>query len=93
MGADGPKHWTGSTPSPQDIDNPLKPLYDAYFKMYSNVTYKSVAITVEPFMFDFIIGPSSSPVNKVACHAPMVTTLDVNTDLIVDNMNSVLDYS
>jgi len=93
MGADGPKHWTGTGLTPQDIDNPLKPLYDAYFKMYSNVTYKSVAITVEPFMFDFVIGPASTPVNKGSCHAPMVTTLDVNTDLLIGNMDSVLDYT
>jgi hypothetical protein len=93
MGADGPKRWTGSTPTAEDIDNPLEPLYDAYFKMYSNVTYKSVAITVEPFIFDFVIGPSSSPVNKVACHSPMATTLDVNTDLIITDMTSVLDYT
>lgn len=68
-------------------------MYDAYFKMYSNVTYKSVAITVEPFSFDFVIGPASQPVNKVACHAPMVTTLDVNTDVLAGNMESVLDYT
>jgi hypothetical protein len=79
--------------TPQDITNPLKPLYDAYFSMYSNVTYKSVAIKVEPFHFDFVIGASTSPVNKVSCHVPMCTTLDVNTDLPVGNMESVVDYT
>jgi hypothetical protein len=61
--------------------------------MYSNVTYKSVAIKVEPFHFDFVIGASTSPVNKVSCHIPMCTTLDVNTDLPVGNMESVVDYT
>lgn len=62
--------------------------------MYSNVTYKHVEATFEPFLFDFALGgtTASAADNQGLCHLPVVTCLDINATMPI-TLNGVSDYS
>jgi len=62
--------------------------------MYSNVTYKHVEATFEPFIFDFALGGTTSTEtdNQLVCHCPVVTCLDINATIPL-TLSDVTDYS
>jgi hypothetical protein len=63
--------------------------------MYSNVTYKSVQTRVYPFKFKFSTRSTGTPAtldNQILCAIPMVTCLDVNSDIPL-TLETVEDFS
>lgn len=62
--------------------------------MYSNVTYKHIEMTFEPFVFDFALGGTTSTEtdNQLICHLPTVTCLDINAQMPL-TLSGVGDYS
>lgn len=89
---DGPKRYRTDSTTPQDITNPQETLFDAYYEMYEKVTYKSVHVKVEPFLFDFSTSGSTTLVNAQVCHVPMVACQDVSSIMPLA-LTNVTDYS
>lgn len=60
FGPDNTYRYRTSSTSPEGISNPMEPLLNSLYAMYSNVTYKHVKARFEPFQFNFALGGTTS---------------------------------